>query len=289
MEVSADPTTDTTNAYNYMNTFFTNPVVYIILIVVLALYFVFFYSLGNKSNTNYSSSSDTKSSSLNIVKILVIILVVILLIVNGITYFLGINVSAYITGLFTGAPVINIDVDEPTTNTTNSTNTTMSSIVPEIPNVEEVFNIPGNYYGYEDAQALCDAYGATIASYDQVEQAYNKGGEWCNYGWSDGQMALYPTQQNTFQQLQNVKGHEHDCGRPGINGGYIANPNVKFGVNCFGHKPEITQEEQDLMNTYNSFPQTVQDQELQKKTDYWKNHIDEILVSPFNSTTWSRI
>lgn len=286
MEVTSDPTTDTTNAYNYMNTFFTNPIVYIIIIIVLALYFVFFYSLGNKSNTSYSS--DTKSSSLNIVTILVIILVVILLIVNGVAYFLGINVTTYITGLFTGDPVINIDVDEPTTNTTN-TNTTTSTIVPEIPYVEEVYNIPGNYYGYEDAQALCDAYGATIATYEQVEQAYNKGGEWCNYGWTDGQMALYPTQQNTYQQLQNVKGHEHDCGRPGVNGGYIANPNVKFGVNCYGHKPEITQEEQDLMNTYNKFPQTVQDQELQRRTDYWKNHIDEILVSPFNSTTWSKI
>ena len=283
MEVTSDPTTDTTNAYNYMNTFFTNPIVYIIMIIVLALYFVFFYSLGNKSNTSYSS--DTKSPSLNIVTILVIILVVILLIVNGVAYFLGINVTTYITVLFTGAPVVNIDIDEPTTNT----NTTMSTIVPEIPNVEEVFNIPGNYYGYEDAQALCDAYGATIATYEQVEQAYNKGGEWCNYGWTDGQMALYPTQQNTYQQLQNVKGHEHDCGRPGVNGGYIANPHVKFGVNCFGHKPEITQEEQDLMNTYNNFPQTVQDQELQRRTDYWKNHIDEILVSPFNSTTWSKI
>ena len=29
-------------------------------------------------------------------------------------------------------------------------------------------------------------------------------------------------------------GHENDCGRPGVNGGYIANTNAKYGVNCFG-------------------------------------------------------
>jgi hypothetical protein len=39
--------------------------------------------------------------------------------------------------------------------------------------------------------------------------------------------------------LQKIKGHEHDCGRPGVNGGYIANPLVKFGVNCYGNKRKI--------------------------------------------------
>ena len=30
------------------------------------------------------------------------------------------------------------------------------------------------------------------------------------------------------------------CGLPGINGGYIDNPNIRFGVNCYGYKPKIT-------------------------------------------------
>ena len=57
-------------------------------------------------------------------------------------------------------------------------------------------------------------------------------------------MAFYPTQKSTWNKLQKIKGHEHDCGRPGINGGYIDNPNVRFGVNCFGSKPAISAEEQ---------------------------------------------
>ena len=42
------------------------------------------------------------------------------------------------------------------------------------------------------------------------------------------QMALYPTQKKTYNKLQTIKGHEHDCGRPGINGGYIANPKCEI-------------------------------------------------------------
>ena len=80
---------------------------------------------------------------------------------------------------------------------------------------------------------VCDAYDAKLATYSQVEEAYNKGGEWCNYGWSADQLALFPTQKNTYDELMKTKNHKHDCGRPGINGGYIDNPNVRFGVNCY--------------------------------------------------------
>ena len=49
-------------------------------------------------------------------------------------------------------------------------------------------------------------------------------------------MALYPINQ-TWKKFQKIEGHEHDCGRPGLNGGYIKNPNVRFGVNCYGTNP----------------------------------------------------
>jgi hypothetical protein len=31
----------------------------------------------------------------------------------------------------------------------------------------------------------------------------------------------------------------------------------------------------------------MQDIEFQKKVDYWKNNINDVLVSPFNYNTWS--
>ena len=51
-------------------------------------------------------------------------------------------------------------------------------------------------------------------------------------------MAYFPTQYDKWKKLQTIKGHENDCGRPGINGGFIDNPNVRFGINCFGYKPK---------------------------------------------------
>ena len=169
----------------------------------------------------------------------------------------------------------------------------------ELPNVElepiiqlnrkQVFNIPGNTYTYEDGKAICKAYGGDLATYEQIEDAYNNGGEWCNYGWSDKQLALFPTQQNTYNNLQAIKGHEHDCGRPGINGGFIANPDIKFGVNCYGNKPKISSNEAELMKTMTPYPETKQDLEFQQKVDFWKNKAKEILLSPFNYNSWEEI
>ena len=206
---------------------------------------------------------------------------IILIIINAFQYFFSINITAYITDLFTNKPVVNVVVDQTTMNDSYN-----SAPVPTIKFKKQVFNIPGNYYNYTNAKALCNAYGARLANYDEVEKSYNNGGEWCNYGWSDGQMALFPTQQKTFDNLQKIKGHEHDCGRPGVNGGYIANPNVQFGVNCYGHKPKIREEEEDLMKTSTPYPKTQVDIIFQKRVDYWKNKVDEILVSPFNYNTW---
>jgi hypothetical protein len=102
----------------------------------------------------------------------------------------------------------------------------------------EVFHVNDSQFTYVDAPAVCAAYGAELATLEQVIDAYNHGAEWCSYGWSAGGFALYPTQRGTWQALQaepdTVK--RTGCGRPGVNGGYF-DPNTKFGVNCFGFKP----------------------------------------------------
>ena len=92
----------------------------------------------------------------------------------------------------------------------------------------------------------------------------------------------------TWDKLQKIEGHENDCGRPGINGGFIDNPNVRFGVNCYGHKPKITPLEAQLMKNNKEFPITRRNQEFQEKVEYWRNRISDILVSPFNRKSWSR-
>jgi len=161
--------------------------------------------------------------------------------------------------------------------------------VPEIMYKKQVFNIPGNQYTFTDAKAVCKAYGARLATYEEMEEAYNNGAEWCNYGWSQGQMAYFPTQSKTFNELQKINGHQHDCGRPGINGGFIANPNVRFGANCYGNKPEITTQEEDLMKNSTIYPESQEDKMMQERVQYYQSILPSILVSPFNHSLWTKL
>ncbi len=156
---------------------------------------------------------------------------------------------------------------------------------------KEVFNISNNLYTYEDAKAVCKAMGSELANYDQVEEAYNSGAEWTSYGWSEGQHAYFPTQKETWNKLQKVKGHEHDLGRPGVNGGYFANPNVRFGVNCYGVKPPSTDQEKALMSAQKDrvYPASKEDLALDAKVAFWKANRDKmVVINGFNSDKWSR-
>lgn len=154
----------------------------------------------------------------------------------------------------------------------------------------EVFNVSNNLYTYEDAKAVCGAYGARLATYDEVEESYNKGGEWCNYGWSQDQMALFPTQKLTWYKLQRNPAHKNDCGRPGVNGGYMENPYIRFGVNCYGKKPEPTEKDKLEMAANNevNVPKTPDEIELDKKVAFWKENADKLLnLNSFNYNKWS--
>jgi hypothetical protein len=147
---------------------------------------------------------------------------------------------------------------------------------------KEVFYVSGNSYTYDDAPAVCAAYGADLASYDQLMEAYSGGAEWCGYGWSKGGMALFPTQESTWATLQGEADttKRTGCGRPGINGGYF-DPATKFGVNCYGIKPQ---------DKGTSFPLPTPGSDpaqFNKEVNKFKSMLNKIIVSPFNRTGWS--
>jgi hypothetical protein len=290
MENSTDDSIDTittglgtiaNDSYSYMNNLLSNPSLIIILVVVLVLYVILFLSLGDKTTSQGSSDTVSNSGSSKIT-IIFIAFFIILIIINGLQYFFGVDIVAKLKYLFTGSPEIDITVDP-------SRREAAKNDVPQILLRPQVFNIPENKYVYPDAKAICSAYGARLATYSEVEDAYKNGGEWCNYGWSDGQMALFPTQQKTFDKLQEIEGHENDCGRPGVNGGYIANPAVRFGVNCYGFKPRMTETDKYIMANDSIYPKTMKDLAMEKRVNYWKERLSEILVSPFNHNTWSKL
>jgi hypothetical protein len=256
----------------------TRIIILLAFIVIMILYYVLFSSLGNNGGGSSSGSqSGVESGGKRTLEVILWSIFVILLIINGFQYFFNVNVTASIKDIFTDQPKVDITVQEPPN----------ESVVPELKLKKEAYNIPDNRFTYEDAKAICMAYGGDLATYNQIEESYNKGGEWCNYGWSDDQMVLFPTQQKTWDKLQTIEGHENDCGRPGVNGGRIDNPQARFGVNCYGYKPIITSAEQNAMQNTTVYPTSMKDINLQKKLDYWKKRVPEFLLSPFNHNSWS--
>ena len=140
----------------------------------------------------------------------------------------------------------------------------------------EVFYVSDNKFTYEEAEYVCKAYDAELATYLQVEQAYNLGAEWCGYGWSAGGIALFPTQQASWEaRITNPDAKKREmCGRPGVNGGYF-DPNMKFGVNCYGVKPKEPAK-----------PKVSKDND--RLIGMFKDQVDKLVVDPFAKTAWSK-
>uniref|UniRef100_A0A6C0H650 Link domain-containing protein n=1 Tax=viral metagenome TaxID=1070528 RepID=A0A6C0H650_9ZZZZ len=183
------------------------------------------------------------------------------------------TVFAKINDIFSNKPEINVSIEN------------KNVVYPK----KQVFNIPEQNFNYQDAQTICKAFDSQLATVEQVNDAYKDGADWCNMGWSDNQLGLYPTQQSTYDKLQTIPGHEHDCGIPGVNGGYISNSETKLGVNCFGIKPEIDDVEKNIMENVPFYPKTVDEEKMEEKIDYWKKNLDKIILSPFNHYSWSKL
>lgn len=156
-----------------------------------------------------------------------------------------------------------------------------------LPGRKEVFNVAQNKYTFSDAEPLCKAFGAELASYDQVKEAWQKGADWCNYGWVKGQAAIYPTQQSTFDKLQaGPEDQRMACGVPGINGGYFDNPEMRFGVNCYGVKPQENETDAKAIMAQNG-DLTPEALAYDRKVLNYKSEMGQIPVNPFKPGTWT--
>ena len=120
-----------------------------------------------------------------------------------------------------------------TTKTTNPSNSIDESNVNN-----EVYQVAEDLYTYGEAAEICKVLDSRLATYEDIELAYKNGAEWCGYGWSENQMAFFPTQSATWDKMQKHPETKNLCGRPGINGGFMSDPKLKFGVNCYGVKPD---------------------------------------------------
>jgi len=246
------------------------PMLLIAAIALLIIYYYVFSSLGN--------NEDGQASSIKVFFETVLwLLFIILLLLNGISYIFGIDIIKSVKTLFGYAKDIKDNIDEEERN--------------EIKLVlrDQVFHLPEQKYAFNDASAICNAYDSRLATYDEVQLAENMGADWCSYGWSDNQTALYPTQKDKWERLQKMPGHEKDCGHPGVNGGYIKDPSTKYGVNCFGNKPNITDDDAANMRRKPMFKKNRKEQNFDKRVDFWRKNLSAIEIAPFNHNNWSML
>ena len=145
---------------------------------------------------------------------------------------------------------------------------------------KEVFHIANQDYTFEQAKCKCESYNAKLATYDQLVDAYNDGAEWCTYGWSSGQKAYYPTQKCNWEKKSPED--KLKCGNPGLNGGFFADPYLKFGVNCYGKKPKgkVSKLKEPVCNGGGNYCELPQNFGA-------SNRLETDEISPFNGEKWN--
>lgn len=148
---------------------------------------------------------------------------------------------------------------------------------------KQVFNVKENIYTLDDAPAVCGALGAELASVDQLIDAHRQGADWCNVGWTKDGLAAYPIQYSTWKTLQeNEPGKRNVCGKPGIN--LVRNdPNLLYGVNCYGPKPEPKGNEK-IKQPILSDKQAA----INAKIAEFQRNLNSIGIAPFNYDKWSQ-
>jgi len=155
-----DSTTTNKDANNKIE---INPRLIIILAVVVGLFIIIFSSLGNGKSANsmqtpqISAATPKSSKSGKTLEIILGGVVIVVLIVSGIQYFFNINLTARLQNLFTGEPELDIIAKD------TEPGGELVPPVPEIKLKKQIFHIPGNKYTFNNAEALCDAYGARLA------------------------------------------------------------------------------------------------------------------------------
>jgi hypothetical protein len=150
---------------------------------------------------------------------------------------------------------------------------------PEVFLVEEDNN--GGKFKSADAEKICTGLDSKLATYTQLLDAVNKGGEWCTYGWINdkGTIDGYMPNKDSKCILDNSKS---------IAGPFqdIDKNNDELSVNCYGIKPDMDSEFIKLYNDAQEIKaQTIKDDAAAKKA--FSDKIKNVNVSPFNPTNWS--
>ena len=246
----------------------------------------------NNSNSNINSNS-SKKGGINIVKILIICLIILIIlfcIYVGINYYNYSTANCYEKRNFTDYLFsTNKDVctinEKPIPKPIVKIEKKVENKIDTFFEKDQVFHISNQDYSYEQSKCKCSSYGARLATKNEVTNAYNNGANWCSYGWTEGQNAFYPVQKCYHDSLMEEDGFLENsdkyCGKPGLNGGYFSNPELKFGVNCYGKKPPG-----QIIKPKSPYCSPKEFCKMNKNS-YANQKLSTDVIAPFNDTQWS--
>jgi len=144
---------------------------------------------------------------------------------------------------------------------------------------KEVYLVSNNIFSKSEVPKVCQGlFNGTVATKDQLNESYNNGANWCNYGWDNDGQAYYPLQDDT---------NNSSCeGTKGLNGGKMPSDDIKLGALCYGVKPED--------GKYSNLTKINQDSsfsegDLLMLENYRKKLANGgIKIAPFNNKSWNR-
>ena len=266
---------------------FIKPRVIVLILVVVAMAYFVINALAGGGSAEADNKESALSANVSIIEIFLWAIFIVIVLLNGFQYFFNTNITTEISNLFSTKPQITISqaVSEEAVAAAADL-----GAGPSMKMRKQVFHIPASIYDYDNAKALCNAYGADLANIDQMEEAHKSGAEWCSYGWSDNQMILYPTQKSTWDELQKSSdpAKKNSCGRPGVNGGYFEDASKKLGVNCYGPKPDMNPSSSKLMAGVQNYEAgKMLNPEHESRVKQMKDKINDIVIAPFNKGAWS--
>ena len=193
--VEVSPTGGFSQIYNSMNSTIANanPLVLIALTVIVLFYFILFSYLGY----NPVAQRQEQSPGMKLIELIMWGLLIFLVLINGIQYFFELDIRTAINNIFKGKPEVDITVAPEKKfieKTGNKLSKDLKNLGKEVENDlglgnfregggsglggGEVFNVSRNNYTYDEAKAMCKAFGAKLATYNQIEDAYKSGAEY---------------------------------------------------------------------------------------------------------------
>jgi len=169
----------------------------------------------------------------------------------------------------------------------------------------EVFHISNNIHTYNEANDKCKMHGARLATEEEVRRAYDNGANWCNYGWTEGQKALFPAQKESVEEALKLHGKKNNpCQKVGVNGGVYKHPYYRFGVNCYGVKPPMKEKNVELRNkeeqkkilvevsksALNEKHRIARERSKNRRLQNLRDNLDDDIIVDYNNTKnrWSK-